>query len=212
VKTDDLIHQLASGASTKQSSPMSQSLALPTILGWLFAVMIIVVFFGIRTDWASAQTAMAAKVLFVALLTAAALPLVMQLSRPTTRLDGRLLLALGPVVLSLVAATIVVAELPEGSRMTIWIGATVPACLYLIPILALPVTCALMWKVRRNYAPTRLALAGAAIGALAGGLAGMAYALYCTFDEPAYVLTWYTSAILISAVLGAVSGRWLLRW
>jgi hypothetical protein len=145
-------------------------------------------------------------------LTAAALPLVMQLCRPTTRLDGRLLLALGPVVLSLVAAVIVVAELPGGRRMSIWIGATVPACLYLIPILALPVTCALMWQVRRYCAPTRLALAGAAIGALAGGVAGMAYALYCTFDEPAYVLSWYTTAILVSAVIGAVSGRWLLRW
>jgi hypothetical protein len=64
----------------------------------------------------------------------------------------------------------------------------------------------------RAFAPTRLALAGAAIGAFAGGVGAMAYAMYCPTDSVAFVTTWYTVAIAVCAALGALVGSKFLRW
>jgi hypothetical protein len=64
----------------------------------------------------------------------------------------------------------------------------------------------------RAFAPTRLMLTGAAIGALSGGVAAMAYAMYCPTDSVAFVTTWYALAIAVCAALGAVVGSRFLRW
>ncbi|MBL8531151.1 MAG: DUF1109 family protein, partial [Hyphomonadaceae bacterium] len=62
------------------------------------------------------------------------------------------------------------------------------------------------------FAPTRLALAGAAIGAISGGVGAMAYAMYCPTDSVAFVTTWYSLAIALCAAIGAGVGSRLLRW
>ena len=64
----------------------------------------------------------------------------------------------------------------------------------------------------RRQAPTRLMLAGATAGLLAGGLSAMAYALVCPVDSLAFVAIWYGLAIAICTGVGAIAGRWALRW
>ena len=49
-------------------------------------------------------------------------------------------------------------------------------------------------------------------GLAAGGLAAIFYAAYCTDDSPLFVATWYSLAVLMLTVLGAVVGRMVLRW
>ena len=64
----------------------------------------------------------------------------------------------------------------------------------------------------RAFAPTRLTLTGAAIGALSGGVGAMAYAMYCPVDSAAFVMTWYVLGIALSAAIGALLGAKFLRW
>ncbi|MFC6491272.1 NrsF family protein, partial [Nitratireductor sp. GCM10026969] len=56
------------------------------------------------------------------------------------------------------------------------------------------------------------ALAGAAAGLLAGGLAATFYAAHCTDDSPLFVAVWYTIAVAMLALVGAAIGSRLARW
>jgi len=64
----------------------------------------------------------------------------------------------------------------------------------------------------RQLAPTRLAIAGAAAGLLAGGVGASVYGLYCGETAATFVVIWYTLGIAAGAALGAVIGSRLLRW
>jgi hypothetical protein len=81
----------------------------------------------------------------------------------------------------------------------------------LIPILATPTAVGLVMLVR-TFAPTRLTMAGAAIGAAAGGVGAMVYARYCPVDSMAFVATWYALAIALCAAIGSVVASRFLRW
>jgi hypothetical protein len=112
---------------------------------------------------------------------------------------------------SLAAAAVALAMTAPELRMSAWLAGGFPECLRRIPILATPVAAALLF-VARGLAPTRLTLAGAALGGLSGAIAAVAYSWFCPVDSLAYVATWYLASILLCAALGALFGRWLLRW
>ena len=77
--------------------------------------------------------------------------------------------------------------------------------------MALPVLAALFVALR-SLAPTRLRAAGAAAGALAGGIAAVAYALHCDEMTLPFVAVWYVLGMAIPALLGTLlAPRWL-RW
>jgi hypothetical protein len=61
-------------------------------------------------------------------------------------------------------------------------------------------------------APTRPMLTGFAAGAFAGGVAATVYGLHCGESTMVFVGTWYTLGVLGTGLLGAVVGRWALRW
>ena len=78
-------------------------------------------------------------------------------------------------------------------------------------VLAAPVFLGVAWALRR-LAPTRLAMAGAAAGLLAGAVGATVYGLYCEETAAAFVVTWYTLGIAVCATAGALLGPRLLRW
>jgi hypothetical protein len=81
----------------------------------------------------------------------------------------------------------------------------------LIALLSLPILAALFIALR-SLAPTRLRAAGAAAGALAGGVAAAAYALHCNEMALPFLAIWYVLGMAVPAVLGALlAPRWL-RW
>jgi hypothetical protein len=51
-----------------------------------------------------------------------------------------------------------------------------------------------------------------AAGVLSGAMAAMAYALTCPVDSAAFVATWYPLAIAACGGLGALAGKFALRW
>jgi len=66
--------------------------------------------------------------------------------------------------------------------------------------------------VLRGMAPTRPALTGFAAGAFAGGVAATVYGLHCGESTMVFVGTWYTLGVLGTGLLGAIVGKWALRW
>ena len=54
--------------------------------------------------------------------------------------------------------------------------------------------------------------AGAAGGGLAGGVAATVYSLHCPELAAPFLAIWYVLGVLIPVVVGAVVGRYLLRW
>ena len=120
------------------------------------------------------------------------------------------LLAAAPLLL---AAAVIVELLvvPESAWAARAIGSNSRVCLTYIPLIGLT-PLAIFLAVLRYGAPARPALAGAVVGALAGGIAATLYAAQCTDDSPLFVATWYPLAIAILAALGAAVASRMARW
>jgi hypothetical protein len=211
VKTVQLIDFLARGVEPAEKPRWRRRLAITVLTGLVVAVLLVAIGLGVRPDIGAARMPVMMKALFAALAAAVMLPLTVQLMKPGRALGWRLGAVAVFVAMCAVATFIaLMGEMPE-RRMESWMGGAVPWCVVLIPILAAPTAALLLWLMRA-FAPTRLALAGAAIGAFAGGVGAMAYAMYCPTDSVAFVTTWYTVAIAVCAALGALVGSKFLRW
>jgi hypothetical protein len=211
VKTDDLIDVLARGVEPEPKARWRMNLAITLLVGLVAAVILVAIGLGVRPDIGAARMPIMMKALFSALATAVVLPIALQLMKPGRPLGWRI----GAVVLfvALCAISVVIALMgePADRRMEMWMGNGVPWCVVLIPVLAIPTAVLLTWAMRA-FAPTRLTLTGAALGAVSGGVGAMAYAMYCPVDSVAFVTTWYVLGIALSAAIGAVVGAKLLRW
>jgi len=211
VKTDELIDALARGVEPAERPRWRRNLAITLLAGLVVAAVLVAIGLHVRPDIGEARMPVMLKAAFSALCAAVVLPLAMQLMRPGRPLGWRI----GAVALfaGLCAVCTIVAlmgEMPE-RRLQAWMGGAIPWCVVLIPILAAPTAALLVWFMRA-FAPTRLMLTGAAIGALSGGVGAMAYAMYCPTDSVAFVTTWYALAIAVCAALGAIVGSRFLRW
>ncbi|MBI1188985.1 MAG: DUF1109 family protein [Alphaproteobacteria bacterium] len=212
MKTEDLITALAQGADARpRTGRMGLVLAFAAALAVGMGAAALIVWGLDLVRGPEGMMPAMMKAGFSACLAAAVLPLLVRLAQPGRPIRSALLLLAG--MLALAGAVFVVAMLGEApeARMRAMTGGGFPWCLVFIPLLAIPAAAALFWVVR-GLAPTRLAAAGAAIGAAAGGLGAIAYSMYCPIDSPAFVTLWYTAGIGVSAVLGALVGSRLLRW
>jgi hypothetical protein len=181
--------------------------------GWLVTLALFAMTLGPRPDIMSAigDVRFLFKLVVTLLLAVCAAVLVWRLARPgaPTRLRT-IALAMVPIVLALgVTAELVAVPRPLwGTRM---IGVNWAICLLSIPMFALPVLVAALIALRGG-APTQPALAGAVAGLFAGGIGGATYAAHCPDDSPLFVAAWYSLAIASVACLGALVGRFVLRW
>jgi len=110
-------------------------------------------------------------------------------------------------MLALSALTLAQAD----QRLALLLGSSWSACPSLIALLSLPAFVLTLWAVK-GLAPTRLRLAGAGAGMLAGAIGALVYLLYCPELAPPFLVVWYTLGMLIPAAAGAMVGPRLLRW
>lgn len=211
MKTERLIEVLARGLEPVDRPRWRRRLALTAIVGLAVAVALVTISLGVRPDVGAARMPIMMKAMFSALAAAIALPALVQLMKPGRPLGWRM----GAVFLfaALCAVTTLIALMGEApaERLRMWLGGGFPWCVVFVPILAAPTAAGLLWLMRA-FAPTRLTMAGAAIGAFSGGVGAMAYSMYCPVDSIAFVTTWYALAIAVCAVMGAALGARLLRW
>lgn len=212
MRTEDLIKALDADARSK---------AMPLGLAWWLAIGVAVavaalVFFmtiGPRPDIMPAMHTMRfmSKFVFTLTLTASAFGLIRVLSTPGAagrRAKLWMLAAPALVVLAVVLELLVVPEADWGRRL---VGTNMMICMSFIPLIGIGPLAVFLGMLRYG-APTRPVLAGAVAGLLAGGLAATFYAAHCFDDSPLFVATWYTIAIAFLTALGALGGRFFVRW
>ena len=71
---------------------------------------------------------------------------------------------------------------------------------------------AIMMDTMKSLAPTRLSLAGAGAGLLAGAQGLLVYSLYCSEMAVPFWGIWYVLATIITAAIGAAIAPSYLRW
>jgi hypothetical protein len=211
MKTQSLIELLARGAGPAQPPPVLQRMAPAVALGLFVSALFALLSTGAipATMWATPAPWM--KLIYGASLALAAGWLTARLSRPIAPTQGpvRAVLAVVAFMLGLGAIALLTAA-PE-QRVSTLLGETWLTCPSNVVLLSLPGLAGALWALR-GLAPTRLAAAGFNAGLMAGALGAMGYALVCPEVSATFVAVWYSLGILLTGLLGALLGPWLLRW
>lgn len=214
MKTDQLIAELGRHPPRKTSPAPSVTVLGAVLLSLVVALMLAILWLEPRDDLAMLliveNDIFLLKVVLSVSVVVGALPIVRDLSVPGRRIRSGTILAAMPFIVIMVLALRELAERNVGPwphHMDHgWLE-----CLWQIPALAAPAFIILATAVRR-LAPTDLSRTGAYIGLLAGGIGAVGYALHCHHDSVAFVAIAYTSAIVETAILGALAGPRILRW
>lgn len=208
--TSRLIGMLA--ADTKAARPMSFAWSAALAVALAVAAAVFFSTIGPRADIADAAETVRFLFKFVVTLALAGAGVVaiMALARPGSAERWRRGLLVAPLLLA-AAVVVELMVLPADQMAVRWLGRNWLVCLTWIPLMGIGPLAAFLAALRHG-APTRPGLAGAVAGLAAGGLAATFYAAHCTDDSPLFVATWYTIAIAVLAMLGAVGGRIFARW
>jgi hypothetical protein len=210
-RTDALIEQLA----TRLGPPPSRErrFAITIAFGVAIALGLVGLLLGFRADLAGAvfTSTLWMKWGFALVTAAAAFFLCVRLARPESKPGWWPFALLLPILVLVVTACVQLVSTPAPERRMIWLGNSAAQCLWCIPLLAVPLLIGALWAFRQ-FAPTRLRLAGFSAGLLAGAAAAAVYALHCDETEPAFVATWYSAGMLLPALIGLVLGPRVLRW
>lgn len=209
--TDELIDRLS--ADLKPVRPMAMQVYLvgALLLSGVIAAVAMLMLLGMRPDMDSAAATMSywSKFTYTACLALLGLAATLVLARPGGRTRWPWLAGVGLLALLTVLAVVQLARTDD--MMPLVVGRSIQRALTHIPILALPILLGTMLALRR-MAPTRPTLAGFAAGIMAGSTGAWIYAFACAETGMMFLALWYTLAILVVGAIGAVLGRWLLRW
>lgn len=209
--TDDLIARLSTDLKPVRRMAMQRLLLGALLLSGVVAAIAMLALLGMRPDMEVATTTMTYWTKFGYTLAFALLGLAatMVLARPDGHTRWPWLLGFGLLDLLLVFAVVQLARADD--MMPLIMGSSILRALTYIPVFALPVLLAAILALRR-MAPANPTLAGFAAGIMAGGTGAWIYAFACDETGMMFLALWYTLAMVIVGGLGAVLGRFLLRW
>ena len=210
--TNELIRTLAED-TRRPATPLATLWWVAVSLAITFDAAVFLAMLGPRPDIAAAAETFRFlfKFLVTITLAASAFGCVRALSRPgETWRKSILCLTAAPALIAMAVVAELFALPPDMWSATI-IGKNGIVCLTYIILIGLGPLAIFLWTLHYS-APTRPAMAGAAAGLLAGGIAATFYAAQCTDDSPLFVATWYTIAITALAILGALGARRFARW
>jgi hypothetical protein len=213
MKTDELVALLATGAGAVEPDATAQRYAIALGWGAFGATLLMAILLGTRSDIDSAARLPMFwfKLAFPLSIAAASLFAASRLSRPGSRLGWVPGALAAPVLAMWLLAAYVLLGAPPPERAGLVMGRTWDYCLIDVPKLSIPVLVAALWAMK-GLAPTRLVLAGAASGLLAGAIGALIYALHCPEMEAPFLGVWYVAGMLIPTAAGAVLGPFVLRW
>jgi len=213
MKTEDLVTMLATGHITVEENAAARRYA--TAIGWgaFGATLLMALVLGVRADLAAAAALAMfwVKILFSGALTLASIVIALRLSQPGARLAPGAVALGAPILGMWILAAVTLARAQSALWPELLFGQTWTSCPLLIAMLSIPMFVAALWAMK-GLAPTRLRLAGAGAGLLAGTVAALVYCLHCPELSPPFLGVWYLLGILIPTAAGTVLGPWLLRW
>lgn len=212
MRTDDLIDALAADGGPVRPPP--GRLAAVAAAGALAALVLVLAWLHTRHDLMPAMRGgmFWMKAAYTAVLGLAGYLAIERLARPEG--SGRRGWLLGGTVVAVFVAAgvwqaLVSPDVQAALRMLR--GHSWHSCSRNILVLGLPMLALGLWAVR-GMAPTRPIAAGFATGLFAGGVAATVYGLHCAENTFTFVALWYSLGVLLLAALGALLGRWVLRW
>lgn len=212
MNTEQLIHTLAVDMDRRERR-VGSVFATALAAGATISTAVFFAWLGFRHDIDTAiyNPFFDLKFLVTIALSFSAATIGLHLSRPEASLAGwswPLLIPAALLAFGIASEMMLPQRLPWATRL---IGSNSKICTTAIPLLSLPLLAATLAALSHG-APTRPALAGAFAGLLSGGLAATLYASQCTDDSPLFVVTWYSIAIAMVTLLGALIGRKVLRF
>ena len=213
MKTQDLVALLASDATPVDRRIMSKRFSQAMLLGALGALLLMMARFGVRPDLIRVASTFLFwfKLAFPLALAAASLWACTRLSRPGVALGRASLAMLAPIGIIWISAVPLVLLTPASQRVALLLGHTWRVCPFNIALLSIPTFIMVFWAMK-GLAPTRLRLAGAAGGLLAGATATIVYCLHCPEMGVPFWAIWYLLGMLIPTLAGALLGPRCLRW
>jgi len=213
MQTDELIDLLRADVGPVARSAPTRRLALGAGAGAVVVLLLVLGGLGVRPDLAEATTGVFfwIKAAYTAALGAAGFWSVERLGRPGVSAKRPAGFGVLILLLFVVAALAQALSLSAPARLIAARGVSWTVCTRTIALLAAPVL-AITLLILRQMAPTRPMAAGFAAGAFSGGLAATLYGLHCPEATFVFVALWYTLGVAISGAVGAVVGRWALRW
>lgn len=211
--TDDLIARLAADLKPVRPMAIQRLLLASVLLSGIVAIIAMHMWLGMRPDMETAATRMMFWSKFVYTLALALLggAATVVLARPVGRTRWPWLAALGLLGLFAVGAFWQLSRAGTGEMMPLVFGDTWRVAPWRILVLSLPILGAALYALRR-LAPANPTLAGFAAGIMAGGAGAWIYSFACAENGMMFVALWYTLGIMIVGGLGAMLGRFLLRW
>jgi hypothetical protein len=213
MKTRDLVARLASDASPVERNAVARLLNRALMHGLASSTVLLVALYGVRSDMPELiLTRMFwVRLAFPLAVIAAAMKLAERLGRPGARLRLAWFAVALPIAAMVFAASGILLATPPGYRLQLMLGTTWRTTTASVVLLALP-SLAAMLRAMKQLMPTRLALAGAGAGVLAGAQGLLVYSLYCSEMAAPFWGVWYVLAIVITTAVGAAVAPRCLRW
>jgi hypothetical protein len=211
--TDELITRLSQDLRPVRRSAMQRLLFGGLLVGAVIAAIAMLAVLGLRADIAVATATMmfwtkSGYTLALGLMGAGA---TLALARPGGQANWPWIAVPALFVAVLVGAFWQLSQAQPDEMMTLVIGGTSLVCPWRIVGLSLPILAGVLLVMRR-FAPTNPTQAGLAAGLLSGGFGAWVYSFACGENGMMFLAVWYTLGIAITVALGAVLGRYLLRW
>lgn len=212
METQELIKSLAAD-NQRSGMPMTLVWTGAAVIAIALAACVFFVLLGPRPDIASAMQTLRFpfKIVVAIALAASSLSALRALSRPETEprdLLPPLIVAPALIAMAVLAELIAMPASTWSARL---VGTNSLVCLTFIPLIGIG-PLALLLLALRYGASSHPAVSGAAAGLAAGGIAAAFYASHCTDDSPLFVATWYTMAVAILAIAGALAARRVIHW
>jgi hypothetical protein len=212
MNTEDLINSLVIELRPASRWHIAQRLVVGVGVGVAASIALLFALMGPRHDLMEvlATGAFWTKATFTLSMAAASLFIVSHLARPEQGRTHLWFLAV-PVLAYLPLGIDELVRTAPADWGPMLFGHGWRHCTWLIFGLSVPIFFGLCWAFRQ-FAPTRLELAGAMAGICSGAVAAVVYCLHCPTDAAVFALTWYTLAFILAGGAGAFLGRRLLDW
>ncbi|WAC72579.1 DUF1109 domain-containing protein [Roseateles sp. SL47] len=214
MKTQDLILHLVRDSRPVDRHAVSRQLNQALIVGLSGGALLLVVLFGFSSEMPDLLLTADfwLRLLFPLVVIVSAMQLLDRLARPGAAWRQAWLVTLLPIVAMVLGATAFLLATPPQLRLTLFpTEARWTSIVADIVLLSLPSLAATLHAMRQ-LAPTRLSLAGAGGGLLAGAQGALIYMLYGPdMPLPSWGLL-HGGAIFMTTALGAALGPRYLRW
>ena len=211
--TSELIDRLSADLQPVARGALVRRLVAGIAPGASLAALAMLLGLGLRHDFSAALSMPSfwIKLVYTALLSVAGMLAIERVARPAETPRRGAIFGLSVLGTIVVMGSVQYAVTPPSGEHAVLLGHSANFCPFAIIVLSVPIYLGAIWALR-GLAPTRLTLAGAVAGFLAGALAATIYSFSCGETGIAFLASWYTLGTLSSAALGALVGPVVLRW